>query len=67
MGLTPLHLAASTGRHDTASLLVSRGAPLDARDRLHDGTPLWWAQHNGHKDPRLLHLLGAAEKNEPDQ
>lgn len=60
-GLTPLHFAASAGRYDTAALLVSRGAPLDARDRLHDGTPLGWAQHNGHGDPRLLHLLGAAK------
>ncbi|HEY2551121.1 MAG TPA: ankyrin repeat domain-containing protein [Streptosporangiaceae bacterium] len=59
-GLTPLHFAASAGRHDTASLLVSRGAPLGARNRLHDGTPLGWAQHHGHKDPRLLRLLGAA-------
>jgi hypothetical protein len=56
-GLTPLHFAASAGRYDTASLLVSRGASLDAHDRLHDGTPLWWAQHNGCDDPRLLHLL----------
>jgi ankyrin repeat protein len=66
-GLTPLHFAASAGRYDTASLLVSRGAPLDARDRLHDGTPLGWAQHNGHTDPRLRHLLGAAGKDETDQ
>lgn len=60
-GLTPLHFAASTGHYDTASLLVSRGAPLDARDRLHHGTPLSRARHNGRKDPRLLHLLGTAE------
>jgi hypothetical protein len=65
-GLTPLHFAASTGRYDTASLLVSRGAPLDARDRLHHGTPLGRALHNGQqKDPRLLHLLGAAREDEP--
>jgi Ankyrin repeats (many copies)/Ankyrin repeats (3 copies) len=64
-GLTPLHFAASMGHHATASLLVSRGAPLDARDRLHDGTPLGWALHNGHKDLRLLQLLGAAEEGEP--
>ena len=63
-GLTPLHFAASTGHYDTASLLVSRGAPLAARDRLHDGTPLWWARHNGCQDPRLLHLLGAAQEGE---
>lgn len=58
-GLTPLHFAAWMGRYETASLLVSRGAPLDARDRLHQGTPLGWARHHGHNDPRLLRLLGA--------
>jgi ankyrin repeat protein len=66
-GVTPLHFAAWMGRYDTASLLVSRGAPLDARDRMHDGTPLGWAHHNGQEDPRLLHLLGAAGKDEPGQ
>jgi hypothetical protein len=59
-GLTPLHLAASAGRLETAELLVRRGAPLDARDGLHEGTPLGWAMHNGQRDPRLLELLGAA-------
>jgi hypothetical protein len=56
-GLTPLHFAAWMGRYETASLLVSRGAPLDARDRLHHGTPLGWARHHAPNDPRLLRLL----------
>jgi hypothetical protein len=55
-GLTPLHFAASMGRSETVRLLVARGAPLDARDGLHDGTPLDWARHNGHRG--LLRLLG---------
>ena len=50
-------MASAAGRYDTASLLVSCGAPLDARDRLHQGTPLGWARHHGHNDPRLLRLL----------
>ena len=58
-GLTPLHFAASTGRLDTANLLVRRGAPLDAEDQLHYGTPLGWALHNGHRDQRLVALLEA--------
>lgn len=58
-GLTPLHLAASMGYLEVAELLVRRGAPLDARDGLHEATPLGWAQHHHHhRDERLLRLLG---------
>jgi Ankyrin repeats (many copies) len=57
-GLTPLHFAASMGLLDTAELLVRRGAPLDAVDGLHNGTPLAWALHEGHRDERLARLLG---------
>jgi len=57
-GLPPLHLAASMGHLDVAELLVRRDAPLDARDGLHNATPLGWAQHNHHRDERLLRLLG---------
>ena len=49
-GITPLHFAASMGRRDTIELLVSRGAPIDALDSLHHGTPLDWARHEGHAD-----------------
>src|SRR5262249_1574611 len=57
-GLTPLPFAAWMGRHDTASLLVSRGAPRDARGRRHRATPLGWGRHHGPEAPRLLRLLG---------
>jgi hypothetical protein len=57
-GITPLHFAASMARRDTVALLVERGAPLGARDRLHHATPLGWALHNGHTDDRLIRLLG---------
>lgn len=57
-GITPLHFAASMGHRDTITLLVSRGAPLDARDSLHHGTPLDWAQHTDRADPAVLRLLG---------
>jgi ankyrin repeat protein len=42
---TPLHQAAWGGRLDVVRLLVERGARLDLRDRLYDGTPLDWAEH----------------------
>jgi hypothetical protein len=46
------------GHLDVAELLVRRDAPLDARDGLHNATPLGWAQHNHPRDERLLRLLG---------
>jgi Ankyrin repeats (3 copies) len=57
-GITPLHFAATMMRRETVALLVARGAPLDARDRLHHGTPLDWALHNGHPDEAVVGLLG---------
>jgi ankyrin repeat protein len=31
-------------------LLTDRGARLDIRDTIHQGTPLQWAAHVGHAD-----------------
>jgi Ankyrin repeats (3 copies) len=56
-GITPLHFAASMNRRESVAILVRRGAPLDARDRLHQGTPLEWALHHGVTDDALLMLL----------
>jgi hypothetical protein len=58
-GIAPLHFAASMGRREAIAVLVARGAALDARDGLHDGTPLGWALRNGVSDPKTLALLGA--------
>jgi hypothetical protein len=57
-GISALHFAAWRGRRQAAELLVFRGAPLDARDGLHNGTPLDWAVRNGVTDERLLSILG---------
>jgi hypothetical protein len=57
-GITPLHFAASTNRRTTVELLVRRGAPLDVRDRLHNGTPLDWARRNERPDAAIILLLG---------
>ena len=45
LGLTGLHLAVITQRLDVACWLVEHGADLEARDGIHHGTPLRWAEH----------------------
>jgi ankyrin repeat protein len=40
---TPLHQAVWGNHFDVVQLLVERGARLDLRDRIYDGTPLDWA------------------------
>ncbi|MEZ5292796.1 MAG: ankyrin repeat domain-containing protein [Vicinamibacterales bacterium] len=42
---TPLHQAAIGGHLAVVELLVDRGARLDIRDTLWDGTPLGWAEY----------------------
>jgi peptide-methionine (S)-S-oxide reductase len=44
---TPLHQAAINDDLPMLELLVARGAKLDTRDTLWNGTPLGWAVHNG--------------------
>lgn len=44
---TPLHQSAFAGHLDVVRLLVERGARLDIRDILWDGTALEWAEHGG--------------------
>jgi ankyrin repeat protein len=42
---TPLHHAVWCERTDVVRLLVERGARLDIRDKIYDGTPLDWANY----------------------
>lgn len=42
---TPLHHAVCSGSLDTVKVLVNAGAKLTARDTIHGGTPLGWAEH----------------------
>ncbi len=44
-GETGLHWAALAGHADTAQVLLDRGAPVNAVDATHGGTPLGWALH----------------------
>jgi peptide-methionine (S)-S-oxide reductase len=40
---TPLHQAVWSNRGEVVRLLVERGARLEMRDLIYDGTPLDWA------------------------
>ena len=44
---TPLHQAAFAGHEQVVRLFVERGARLDIKDTLWQGTPADWAQHGG--------------------
>ncbi len=44
---TPLHQAALAGHEEIVRLLVERGARVDAKDSLWQGTPAGWAKHEG--------------------
>jgi len=47
---TPLHQAALAGHDDVVRLLVERGARLDLKDTMWQGTPEGWATHAGHTE-----------------
>jgi hypothetical protein len=47
---TPLHHAALAGHLAVVELLVERGARLDVKDTIYQGTPLGWAEHGGRSD-----------------
>jgi ankyrin repeat protein len=42
---TPLHQAVAAGHELVVRLLVERGARLDIKDTIYDGTPLGWAEY----------------------
>lgn len=44
---TPLHQAALAGHFEVLKLLVQRGARLDVKDTIWQGTPEDWARHAG--------------------
>jgi len=47
---TPLHQAVWAGHLDLVKLLVERGARLDIRDTVYEGTPLAWAEYGEKPD-----------------
>jgi ankyrin repeat protein len=44
---TPLHQAVWSGHDPVVRLLVERGARLDMKDTIYEGTPLGWAEYGG--------------------
>ena len=56
---TPLHQAACAGHDDVVRLLVGRGARLDLKDMIWQGTPVDWARHTHHT--RIENYLLAAQ------
>jgi hypothetical protein len=60
---TPLHQAAAGGHDKVVRLLVERGARLDTKDTMWQGTPAGWARHEGRTD--IADYLQAAEQAEP--
>ena len=44
---TPMHQASLAGHDAVVRLLVERGARLDIKDTIYQGTPLGWALHGG--------------------
>jgi hypothetical protein len=61
---TPLHQAVLAGHEAVVRLLVERGAQLDIRDTVWQGTPLGWSLHGGGtaqaRMAELQRSLGAA-------
>jgi len=60
---TPLHQAALAGHEETVRLLVERGARLDLKDTVWQGTPQGWASH-GQKTQIAEYLRARMEQME---
>ncbi|HXP10992.1 MAG TPA: ankyrin repeat domain-containing protein [Acidobacteriaceae bacterium] len=60
---TPLHQAALAGHLGVVRLLVERGARLDTKDVIWQGTPADWAQHDGRTEVEsyLRELFAASQ------
>jgi ankyrin repeat protein len=60
---TPLHQAVWSGHDLVVRLLVERGARLDIKDTIYEGTPLGWARYGGRTDiAEYLRAQGAQAK-----
>jgi len=62
---TPLHQAALAGQDQLVRLLVERGAKLDMKDILWQGTPADWAAHEGRTELEAWLRAKQSAKPEP--
>ncbi len=63
---TPLHQAVWSGHEAVVRLLVDRGARLDIRDTIYQGTPLGWAEYGGRTEiAAYLRAQGARTEQGP--
>jgi len=65
-GVTPLHWAARAGCVEVASLLVSRGQPVDAKD-VNGESPLFWAADEGRQNITKFLIEHGANVNATNQ
>ncbi|MBI3695004.1 MAG: ankyrin repeat domain-containing protein [Acidobacteria bacterium] len=65
---TPLHQAILAGHDAVVRLLVERGARLDVKDTIYQGTPLGWAMYAGQTEiEKYLRAHGAKTAEELGQ
>jgi hypothetical protein len=65
---TPLHQAVLAGHDAVVRLLVERGAGLDIKDTIYQGTPLGWAMYAGQTEiEKYLRAHGAQTAKELGQ
>jgi len=60
---TPLHQAVGAGHDAVVRLLVERGARLDIRDTIYEGTPLGWAEY-GRREGIAAYLRAQGARGE---
>lgn len=54
---TAIHHAVDSGSLEAVKVLAEAGARLDTRDKVYNGTPLDWAEHEGRRE--IAHYLRA--------